>query len=534
MTGTATLARDMVARQLWATFVAPGSHFSLPALLVSVLTLAIALAVVRGRAVSFRLLRRVILPRRLWLTASGRLDLGFALLGITLTGAMIGWALVTAEVVRHAVAPWLGTPTAPWMPAWLAGIVATLILFLAYEFAYWLDHWLMHRIPALWHFHKVHHQAEGLSLLSNFRVHPLETIGFFNLAALILGLTRALTDRLLGSAASPWEAGASNLIVVAAAALVTNLQHSHLWWRFGEAGSRWLLGPAHHQVHHSREERHYNRNFGNVLTLFDRAFGTFWLPAERREVARFGVEDGPDRIAADPHTWRAALIDPFVHAAHDIARPLRRAIALLLGLALVSCGGSPRIVQQPARPIVQPSDRDTAACHVDLNRMGVRFSILPDRATGPGCGISGAVQLVDIGVPVTNLTAVRCGEARAFTGWVRSALAPAAYQLLGSELARVETMGSYSCRNVIGTSGAARRSGHAIANAIDVAGVTLKDGRRVTIARDWRSPDLATQRFLQAIHASACKRFGTVLSPDYNAEHHDHLHLEDDRASFCR
>ena len=79
-----------------------------------------------------------------------------------------------------------------------------------------------------------------------------------------------------------------------------------------------------------------------------------------------------------------------------------------------------------------------------------------------------------------------------------------------------------------------RRSGHAIANAIDIGGVVLKDGRRITILADWRSPDPATQAFLRAIHTSACKRFGTVLSPDYNAAHANHLHLEDDAAHFCR
>jgi hypothetical protein len=42
------------------------------------------------------------------------------------------------------------------------------------------------------------------------------------------------------------------------------------------------------------------------------------------------------------------------------------------------------------------------------------------------------------------------------------------------------------------------------------------------------------QRFLSTIHASACKRFGTVLSPAYNAAHRNHLHLEDDRAGLCR
>ena len=207
----------------------------------------------------------------------------------------------------------------------------------------------------------------------------------------------------------------------------------------------------------------------------------------------------------------------------------------MMATLLASCGHTPPPARPHPRAIAMPSNRDTQACFADLSRMGVRFSPMVDHDYGTGCGWVGAVQLVDIGVPVTNVTAVRCGEARAFAGWVRNAVAPAAYQMLGSELARVEGMGSYACRNVIGSvANANRRSGHAIANAIDVGGFVLKDGRRVTILKDWSSPNPATRQFLSAIHASACKRFGTVLSPDYNAAHVNHLHLEDDYAGMCR
>ncbi|MES3151159.1 extensin family protein [Sphingomonas faeni] len=210
---------------------------------------------------------------------------------------------------------------------------------------------------------------------------------------------------------------------------------------------------------------------------------------------------------------------------------------LLVILALAACGRADRpTVPTTTRPNLSvPSNRETAHCLADLRELHVSFQVLPDRETGPGCGLAGTVKLVDIGVPVANLTAVRCGEARAFIGWTRNAVAPAAYQMLGSELARVDSMGSYACRNVVGsTRGPVRRSGHAIANAIDIGGFVLKDGRRITVLNDWNSPDPQVRQFLQTIRASACKRFGTVLSPDYNAAHRNHLHLEDDHANFCR
>ncbi len=143
------------------------------------------------------------------------------------------------------------------------------------------------------------------------------------------------------------------------------------------------------------------------------------------------------------------------------------------------------------------------------------------------------MQLLDSGVPVSNLKAMRCGLAEEFIGWTRNAVAPAAYQMLGSRLAKVETFGTYACRNTIGTA-SERLSGHALANAVDVSAFVLEDGRRISIEGDWRSDNDEVRRFLDVIHASACKRFGTVLSPDYNAAHHNHLHLEDDHKSFCR
>ena len=214
------------------------------------------------------------------------------------------------------------------------------------------------------------------------------------------------------------------------------------------------------------------------------------------------------------------------------ARPKMFGAAMTMLLA--ACGHVDRPADTRAETSRPPS-RETAQCEADLTRMGVAFRRLPDHDYGAGCNVYGAVQLIDIGVPVTGITAMRCGEARAFASWTRGAVAPAAYQMLGSELARVEGMGSYACRNVIGSAANAdRRSGHAIANAVDVGGVVLKDGRRVTILNDWNSPDPQVRGFLRTIHASACKRFGTVLSPDYNTAHRNHLHLEDDHAGFCR
>ena len=175
-------------------------------------------------------------------------------------------------------------------------------------------------------------------------------------------------------------------------------------------------------------------------------------------------------------------------------------------------------------------------CLAQLNATGARFSPLPDRFDAPGCTRIGTVSLADLQgdasrFAIRNIGPVTCQTASAFAGWARYGVDRAARVHLGSPLARIETMGSYACRNVAGT---ARRSAHARAEAIDIAAFVLEDGRRISVRDDWQSGGAAERQFLRVVRQSACKRFGTVLSPDYNAAHADHLHLEVGGSTFCR
>ncbi|RIA37841.1 extensin-like protein [Hephaestia caeni] len=208
-------------------------------------------------------------------------------------------------------------------------------------------------------------------------------------------------------------------------------------------------------------------------------------------------------------------------------------LAALLLSGCIFGGGHTPPTDQRRTGAPGPSARQTQMCHADLKRIGVAFNPLPNRDRGGGCSTIGTVQLLDIGVPVTNLGAMRCGLARTFSGWARNAVAPAARQILGSDLVKIETFGTYACRAVVGVA-SNRLSGHAIANAVDISAFVLADGRRISVLDDWSSPDPQIRAFMRVIHSSACKRFGTVLSPDYNSAHRNHFHLEDDGAHFCR
>ncbi|HWK36657.1 extensin family protein [Sphingomonas sp.] len=212
---------------------------------------------------------------------------------------------------------------------------------------------------------------------------------------------------------------------------------------------------------------------------------------------------------------------------------------LAVAALLAGCGGDrPRERPRGSAPVTLPSapSSETRQCFADLSGQEVRFSPLPDRDYGGGCTVRGAVQLIDFGVPTSNLTAMACPLSRTFVAWVRHGVVPAASEILGSPVVKVESFGTYACRGIVGggAASAGRLSEHATANAVDIAAFVLADGRRISIERDWRNADPAVRRFLATIHASACKRFGTVLGPDYNAAHYNHLHLDMGRGPFCR
>jgi hypothetical protein len=171
-------------------------------------------------------------------------------------------------------------------------------------------------------------------------------------------------------------------------------------------------------------------------------------------------------------------------------------------------------------------------CTAALGRAaGVSFTPAP-RPMQDGCGYPDGVRLRSEAVNYGGPVLLRCPAAVALVMWERNMLQPAAQEAFGRPAAAVQTFGTYACRNIYHRENA-RRSQHALANAVDVAGVTVAGGQSVSVLRDWKD-DGAKGTFLRRIRNGACGLFGTVLSPDYNAAHADHLHLDMAAWSVCR
>ena len=172
-----------------------------------------------------------------------------------------------------------------------------------------------------------------------------------------------------------------------------------------------------------------------------------------------------------------------------------------------------------------------ARCVGLLAAVGVKHrAAAPRRPADSQCGYGQALELraAPPGLsfaPRGLVTA--CPVAAALYLWERDTVQPAALRLLGEPIAAIDHLGSYSCRRV-GGGATGVYSEHATANAVDIAGFRTPSGRRVGVRHDWADND-AEAAFLRAVRAGACELFATVLSPDYNAAHADHLHFDQAR-----
>jgi sterol desaturase/sphingolipid hydroxylase (fatty acid hydroxylase superfamily) len=311
-----------VVQAVTGPFLSPGSLFSFLSLGVA-LAVSVAFLVVRRKrklALRLRALWRALFPKRIWRHASTRADIGYWLLNTFVTVSLIGWALFSKDAIRDWTSAGLvhlfGASSVS-LPAWIGGPLLTLALFLAYEFAYWLDHYLMHRIGWLWEFHRVHHTAEVLTPLTAARMHPVDSLIFANICAVIIGPVHGLMSYVLGSGAHETLISGTNIILVVFLCLTIHLQHSHIRLTITGFWGRIIFSPAHHHIHHSDDPRHYNTNLGSCLAIWDWMFGTLVMPTANQRL-RFGTGAAQE----DPHSASGGLIHPFVQSARILLRPL--------------------------------------------------------------------------------------------------------------------------------------------------------------------------------------------------------------------
>ena len=200
--------------------------------------------------------------------------------------------------------------------------------------------------------------------------------------------------------------------------------------------------------------------------------------------------------------------------------PGRLAAALVGGVLLLAGCGTP-----------SPSSLSGRACLARLAAQEVHYRPLdsPD-APDSRCRVDTAVRVSRVAAGLNHPAIMSCALASRLDDFEREVVQPLAADELGRRVIRINHLGSFSCRGMNGR--ASRLSQHALGLAIDIAGFRLSDGSTVSVEHDWNEPG-PRRLFLRHLARRACSYFSVVLTPDSNAEHYDHIHLDIGADRLC-
>jgi len=173
---------------------------------------------------------------------------------------------------------------------------------------------------------------------------------------------------------------------------------------------------------------------------------------------------------------------------------------------------------------------DPALCKQALSTSSLRFTPQVDSSPEVTCPLNNTLRVHSSGVAFSSSFIASCPLAAAFALFEQHDLQPAAQAVFGQRVAWVEHVGSFACRSIAGSQ---RRSQHASANALDIVGFRLADGRRIRVLQDWPKQGKNAE-FLRQVQQGACRRFNTTLGPEYNAAHRDHFHVDMGLWRMCR
>jgi len=232
--------------------------------------------------------------RELWWHRSARIDYAFYFANAIIFPLLIGPWLFSSDALADMLMKLLGPAAAKSAaPGWGAMLAYTVVFFVAYDLARFVAHSLLHDVPGLWQFHKVHHSAEVLTPITSYRFHPIDLALTAWTVALFTALVTWLFQRYVDGGIGLYTFLGTHVLLFAFN-LIGNLNHWQVWVSYGPRINRWVISPAHHQLHHSLESRHIGCNRGFNLAVWDRLYGTLYIPPVAPEKFRMGLGDGSD------------------------------------------------------------------------------------------------------------------------------------------------------------------------------------------------------------------------------------------------
>ncbi|MEP2030891.1 MAG: sterol desaturase family protein [Paracoccaceae bacterium] len=241
---------------------------------------------------------RFLFPKHVWEHPSAWLDVRyfffhqlighFLLIGLSAGSATIMFKVITGGTSLPEIAGRGDFST--WADIGIATVYMIVSIAVVDLVGYYM-HYLQHKIPILWQFHKVHHSAEVMHPMSNFREHPVDNLAYGVFVGAGYGAVSGFAVQLFGYLPSTPTLLGVPLLMLAFNLLGYNLRHSHVWLKWPGRFSMIFPSPAHHHVHHSCHPDHIDKNFAFMFPIWDVIFKTYHMPQDNRDV-KFGIGDG--------------------------------------------------------------------------------------------------------------------------------------------------------------------------------------------------------------------------------------------------
>ena len=265
----------------------------------------------KGEAEQVSLLRWL-LPESVLRHPSAQVDLAFFIINKIVMAVIYGSVLLTSHVafvwMNGGLEAVFGPSSATLQPHWGWSLLTTLVIILVLDFCLWFLHYIFHKVPMLWDYHKTHHSAEVMTPLTAARMHPVEEVVNSVCAGMVVGATFAILSYLMGPAAIELRLFDINIVLAVFYFSAFHLRHSHVWVRYPYWLQHILVCPAQHQIHHSVERRHWDKNMGFIFAFWDWAFGTLYAPKGHEEIT-FGL--GTEEDGGKWHSVGALYFLPF-------------------------------------------------------------------------------------------------------------------------------------------------------------------------------------------------------------------------------
>ncbi len=254
---------------------------------------------------------RVILSSKLWLHPSAKLDYYYFVLSYFVNIFLLAPYIISAKSVAFYVNNFLNEQFEYFDNDLFSYtqiiLLYTIALFLVSDFTrYWL-HRFLHTIPFLWEFHKVHHSAKVLTPITFYRVHPIENFLFGLRYSLSAGFVTGVFIYFFGAMIDIYMIFGVNLFLFIFSTLGANLRHSHVPFGYFAFIEKWFMSPKQHQIHHS--SKHFNKNYGGFISIWDRIFGSLELSREVK-VMKFGLRKNQ---MADYASLKSLIFRPFIN-----------------------------------------------------------------------------------------------------------------------------------------------------------------------------------------------------------------------------